>query len=184
VMLRPPHFLSRGRVSPESSFSPRESGHVTPVFELLVVIMILSILLGLTVPVMRFATEGRRIREAARQMQTAVTLAKGMAAETGQPAGLMLDVESFPEDPTRLFAFGGCSSRKHRRRTRRYRGGGSLRPALGATRTLLRRFPSGDSAMLRSIVKVGDTFRFQSRDYAITASATRQRRLRFPGPNS
>ncbi len=66
--------------------------------ELLVVIMILVMLLGVSLPMMRTGLEGRALREASRQLNTYVQLAKSRAAETGRPVGLWLDTVSLPEE--------------------------------------------------------------------------------------
>ncbi len=66
--------------------------------ELLVVIMILVMLLGISLPLMRTGLEGRALREASRQLNTYVQLAKSRAAETGRPVGLWLDTVSLPEE--------------------------------------------------------------------------------------
>jgi len=64
--------------------------------ELLIVVAVMVILLGLGLPMVKTGLEGRRIREASRQLNTYVELAKSQAAETGRPAGLILDVETLP----------------------------------------------------------------------------------------
>lgn len=61
--------------------------------ELLVVIIIMVVLLGASLPVMRTAMKGRALREASRQLNTYVQLAKSRAAETGRPVGLWLETE-------------------------------------------------------------------------------------------
>ena len=66
--------------------------------ELLVVIMILVILLGISLPMMRTGLEGRAVREASRQLNTYVQLAKSRAAETGRPVGLWLDTVTLPAE--------------------------------------------------------------------------------------
>lgn len=65
--------------------------------ELLVVIMIMSLLLGISLPVMRTAVQDRALREASRQLNTYVQLAKAQAAERGRPVGLWLETELLPE---------------------------------------------------------------------------------------
>ena len=72
--------------------------------ELLIVVAVMVILIGIALPVMKTGIEARRLREASRQVNTAVTLAKSLAAETDRYAGLLIDVESLPEDRTKLFA--------------------------------------------------------------------------------
>ena len=66
--------------------------------ELLIVVAVLVILTGLALPMLKTGLEGRRIREASRQLNTYAELAKSQAAETGRPAGLILDVETLPEN--------------------------------------------------------------------------------------
>lgn len=66
--------------------------------ELLIVIAVMVILLGLGLPLLKTGLAGRRIREASRQLNTYVEVAKSMAAETGRPAGLILPVKTVPEN--------------------------------------------------------------------------------------
>lgn len=72
--------------------------------ELLIVVAVMVILMGIALPMMKTGIEGRKLREAARQVNTDVTLAKALAAETGQLSGLVIDTEPLPEDPTKMFA--------------------------------------------------------------------------------
>jgi prepilin-type N-terminal cleavage/methylation domain-containing protein len=72
--------------------------------ELLIVILIAVVLLGAALPIMRTSIEGRAVREASRQLNTYVQLAKSRAAETGRPVGLWLELETLPEDNTVKFA--------------------------------------------------------------------------------
>ncbi|TVS09419.1 MAG: hypothetical protein EA424_27185 [Planctomycetaceae bacterium] len=65
--------------------------------ELLVVILIMSLLLGISLPMMRTAVQDRALREASRQLNTYVQLAKAQAAERGRPVGLWLETERLPE---------------------------------------------------------------------------------------
>lgn len=64
--------------------------------ELLIVVAVMVILLGLGLPMLKTGLEGRKIREASRQLNTYVEMAKALAVETGRPAGLILDVETLP----------------------------------------------------------------------------------------
>ena len=57
-------------------------------------VAVMVILLGAALPLLKTGLQGRRIRETSRQMNTYVELAKAMAAETGRPAGLILQVKS------------------------------------------------------------------------------------------
>ncbi len=70
--------------------------------ELLIVVAVMVILIGIALPVMKTGIEGRKLREAARQVNTGATLAKAMAAEKGTFAGLVIDPETLPEDPTEV----------------------------------------------------------------------------------
>ncbi len=65
--------------------------------ELLVVILIMSLLLGISLPMMRTAVQDRALREASRQLNTYVQLAKAQAAERGRPVGLWLETEQLLE---------------------------------------------------------------------------------------
>lgn len=56
--------------------------------ELLTVITILTILVAVAIPVMRPALKDRKLREASRQLNTYISLAKAKAAETGRPHGI------------------------------------------------------------------------------------------------
>jgi hypothetical protein len=49
---------------------------------------------------MRTGIEGRRVREASRQLNTYVTLAKSLAAETGRPSGLIIETEGLIDPVT------------------------------------------------------------------------------------
>jgi hypothetical protein len=149
--------------------------------ELLVVILILSILLGIAVPVLRTTTEGRRIREAAREMQTAVAVARGMAAQRGEPAGLMLDVEALPEDPSRLFARRVFYAETPPPYAGDIVGAEAYVRRSGQPRRFFADFFSADSAILPAIVKLGDTFRFQNRDYTIIGISPAITPPAFPG---
>lgn len=66
--------------------------------ELLIVVAVMVVLLGLALPTLKTGLEGRRIREATRQLNTYVELAKAQAAETGRLAGLILKVETLPDE--------------------------------------------------------------------------------------
>jgi type II secretory pathway pseudopilin PulG len=57
--------------------------------ELLVVISIVVLLAGMMLPRMRPAIEERRIREAARSVNTYISAARNRAIETGRPCGVM-----------------------------------------------------------------------------------------------
>ena len=87
MTIRPP-YNARSRVSPRLGMT---------LTELLVVIMIMAFLLGAALPVMRVAMEDRAMREASRQLNTYVQLAKSQAAEKGRPVGLWLETQSLPE---------------------------------------------------------------------------------------
>lgn len=64
--------------------------------ELLVVVAVMVILIGTAVPMMRNGLEERKLREASRQLNTAFTLAKGIAAETGRPCGVYINTLQLP----------------------------------------------------------------------------------------
>ena len=72
--------------------------------ELLIVVSVMVILMGIALPMMKTGIEGRKLREAARQVNTTVELAKALAAESGRYAGVILDAEALPEDTSMLFA--------------------------------------------------------------------------------
>jgi type II secretory pathway pseudopilin PulG len=73
--------------------------------ELLIVVAVMVILMGLALPMMKTGIEERRLREAARQVNTGVELAKALAIETGRYAGLVIDTEWLPEDLSQEFPF-------------------------------------------------------------------------------
>ncbi len=58
--------------------------------ELLTVITILTILMAVAIPVMRPALKDRKLREASRQLNTYISVAKAKAAETGRPHGITI----------------------------------------------------------------------------------------------
>ncbi len=58
--------------------------------ELLVVISIMVILMGVAIPAMRPALDGRRVREAARAINVYLGTARSRAIETGRPCGVIL----------------------------------------------------------------------------------------------
>lgn len=62
--------------------------------ELLVVIIILTTLVAAALPIMAPNTETRRLREAARTLQTVVTTAQTKATELGRPYGIWLEKQS------------------------------------------------------------------------------------------
>lgn len=72
--------------------------------ELLIVVAVMVILIGIALPVMKTGIEGRKLGEAARQVNTGITLAKSLAAEKDRFTAVVIDVESLPEDTTKLFA--------------------------------------------------------------------------------
>lgn len=126
--------------------------------ELLIVVAVMVILIGIALPVMKTGIEGRKLREAARQVNTAVTLAKSLAAETDRYAGLLIDVESLPEDQTKLFA-----RRLYLAETPPPYAG----DIVGATATITGPFQAtfdANSANLINVVKVRDFIRFDHRN--------------------
>lgn len=64
--------------------------------ELLIVVAVMAILVGMAIPLMRTGLEDRKLREAARQLNTYVALAQAHAAETGRPAGIWLNTLTLP----------------------------------------------------------------------------------------
>ena len=101
-------MLSRADIRSRGRVSPRLANHRCgmTLTELLVVIMIMSLLLGISLPMMRTAVQDRALREASRQLNTYVQLARARAAERGRPVGLWLETERLPEGlpPDTLFS--------------------------------------------------------------------------------
>jgi len=131
--------------------------------ELLIVVAVMVILIGIALPVMKTGIEGRKLREASRQVNTAVTLAKSLAAETDRFAGLVIDVESVPESP-KVFA-----TRLYLAETPPPYAGDMV----GATATitgLLQATFDASSANLVNVAKIRDLVRFDHRNpyYEIT----------------
>ena len=125
--------------------------------ELLIVVAVMAILIGIALPVMKTGIEGRKLREAARQVNTGVTLAKALAAETNRCAGLMIDVESVPESP-KVFA-----RRLYLAETPPPYAGDMV----GATATISNPFEAtfdANSANLANVAKIGDLVRFDHRN--------------------
>ncbi len=136
--------------------------------ELLIVVAVMVIMMGIALPMMKTGIEGRKLREAARQVNTGVTVAKSLAAETGRYAGLILDTEALPEDTTKLFA-------------RRMFFAETPPPYAGdivGARALIdvsnasawKAYFDAGSGNLNAVAKVGDLIRFDFRqpDYVIT----------------
>lgn len=72
--------------------------------ELLVVITILVIMIGLAIPIMRPNLRDRGLREASRQLNTYVTLAKARAAEKRRPVGLYIKRDpTFPNTAYQIY---------------------------------------------------------------------------------
>lgn len=67
----------------------------------MVVIVIIGILIGISVPLIQPHLEDRSIREAAREINGFIALAKSRAAETGRPAGVY--IERAASDPSTAF---------------------------------------------------------------------------------
>jgi type II secretory pathway pseudopilin PulG len=64
--------------------------------ELLIVVAVMVIMMGIALPVMKTGIEGRKLREAARQVNVCVELAKGISAETGLPSAILIEPEFLP----------------------------------------------------------------------------------------
>jgi len=137
--------------------------------ELLIVVAVMVILIGIALPVMKTGIEGRKLGEAARQLNTGITLAKALAAEKDRFTALVIDVESLPEDTTKLFA-----RRLYLAETPPPYAGDMV----GATATV--RSGAGatayadvdiNSSNLNNVAKVGDLIRFDYRNpyYSITS---------------
>lgn len=154
---------------PTKRLDSRRSQHRgMTMIELLIVVAVMVILMGIALPLMKTGIEGRKLREAARQVNTGSTLAKALSAETGRFAALVIDVESLPEDATKLFA-----RRLYLAETPPPYAG----DVVGATSTI--RYGGGASAYadfdasssnLKNVAKVGDLIRLDYRNpyYSIT----------------
>ena len=70
------------------SLIPNPSSRGFTLIEMLIVITIMLILVGAAATAMRPATEGRRIREAARAINVYLSSARNRAMETGRPCGV------------------------------------------------------------------------------------------------
>ncbi len=64
--------------------------------ELLIVVAVMVILMGIALPVMKTGIEDRRLREATRQVNVCVELAKSLAVETGLPSAMLIEPEFLP----------------------------------------------------------------------------------------
>lgn len=139
--------------------------------ELLIVVAVMVILIGIALPVMKTGIEGRKLGEAARQVSTGITLAKSLAAEKDRFTAVVIDVESLPEDPTKLFA-----RRLYMAETPPpYAGdmvGATATIRSGAGATAYADFDIS-SSNLDNVAKVGDLIRFDYRNpyYSITSLA-------------
>jgi len=127
--------------------------------ELLIVVAVMVILIGIALPVMKTGIEARRLREASRQVNTAVTLAKSLAAETDRYAGLLIDVESLPEDRTKLFA-----RRLYLAETPPPYAGDMVGATAAITAPFQATFLDANSANLVNVVNDGDLIRFDHRN--------------------
>ncbi|MBM4000997.1 MAG: prepilin-type N-terminal cleavage/methylation domain-containing protein [Planctomycetes bacterium] len=67
---------------------PRRRGMT--LVELLIVISVSVLLLAVAVPLLRISVQGRKVREASRQLNALITRVKARAAELGRPVGLLL----------------------------------------------------------------------------------------------
>ena len=74
----------------------RDSPRGMTMLELLIVVAVMVILMGIALPVMKTGIEGRKLREAARQVNVCVELAKGIAVETGLPSAILIEPEFLP----------------------------------------------------------------------------------------
>lgn len=81
------HFRPRPPRADRRSASRRAATLV----ELVVVIGILAILLAVAIPVLRFDSEDRRLREGARELTAFIERAKARAVEIGRPAGIWIE---------------------------------------------------------------------------------------------
>jgi prepilin-type N-terminal cleavage/methylation domain-containing protein len=68
----------------------RNQRHGMTLVELLVVVTILVILIAVAVPAMRPQLKDRKLREASRQLNTFIAVAKAKAIETGRPHGIAI----------------------------------------------------------------------------------------------
>ena len=76
--------------------------------ELLVVVTILMILLGVVLPLAAPSLNSRKVREAARQVNTAFASAKSRAEGTGRPAGVILNPD--PNEAAKVYSLAFAKS--------------------------------------------------------------------------
>ena len=159
--------------------------------ELLIVITVMTILIGVALPVMKTSLESSRLREATRQVNTQFAVAKSIAVENGRGAGVWLDVEALPDDPTihyasRLFLAEVAAP---------YAGdvvGATVRVDANPVKTdsvyayyHVALEPSGDSGSIFSLVAPDDAIRFEYKGayYIIDRpDATDPTTIRVPSP--
>jgi len=157
--------------------------------ELLIVVAVLVIMLGLGLPMVKTGLEGRRIREASRQLNTYGELAKAQAAETGRPSALILNVQTLP-GPHQQGPPANCDVNESlpyvsevflAQTPLPYAGDlvGARATISGSTAS----FNSVYSAQLTSLVRPGDQIRFDYRGvlYDITAVNTATYTITFSG---
>ncbi len=152
----------------------RRSYHGMTMVELLIVVAVMVIMMGIALPMMKTGIEGRKLREAARQINTGAEVAKALGAQSGRYAGMILDTESLPEDTTKLFArriFMAETPTPY---------GGDVVGALAKISINTSSSPStlsatfnldGLSASVGNVVKAGDLIRFDYRNptYQVTS---------------
>lgn len=150
--------------------------HGMTLVELLVVITIMTMLIAVAIPVMRPALKDRKVREASRQLNTYIALAKSKAVETGRPHGIWIVRDPNNRDASYQIFLAETPTP--------FAG-----DFLGATATLQGTGGYATSAQItdtQGLVKEGDYIRFNyqgPRYYIATVTAGPPKTLTFTAPN-
>lgn len=107
-----PSAKSVGRIS-SAGASPSRPGGLAPtpragftLIELLIVVVIVLLITAVAIPVIAPAVQGRRAREASRELSTFLAVTRDRAIATGRPCGIW--IERVPDQPDVAFLISQC----------------------------------------------------------------------------
>lgn len=81
----------RGRRGARGASEPRHARQAVTLIELMIVVVIMVMLLSVAIPLIQFGFQGKKVREAARQLNAYAALAKARAAEQNRDVGLYFE---------------------------------------------------------------------------------------------